>query len=114
MRWLIGLAFVGVMVGGSRYTAGNDQPSPRTRLHFRLSIYEGDPLGSREAGTLKVLAEPILVTEENQSCSFNSGGEVPVGADGQVQYLPFGRMIKAKPGSVKDGKIPIDITLSNT
>jgi Flp pilus assembly secretin CpaC len=76
---------------------------------------EGDPLGSLEEGTLKVLAEPRLITLENQSFSFRSGGEVAIRDDSRsVVSVPFGRMIEGKSSTVKRGTIRLDLTLSNT
>jgi hypothetical protein len=116
MRWSITLAFAAAaaMPVGSQSTAGGEQPPPGKQLLFNVRVFEGDPLGSREAGTLKVLAEPRLVTLENHPFSFASGGEIPV-RDGQaVQFHSFGRRIEGKPGAVKEGKLRLEITLSNT
>lgn len=114
MRWSIALVFAAAMLVGSQPTAGGDQPPPGKQLQFNVRVLEGDPLGSREAGTLKVLAEPRLVTLENRPFSFISGGELPITDGESVQYQPFGRMIEGKAGAVKDGKVRLDITLSNT
>jgi hypothetical protein len=114
MRWSIALVFTAAMLVGSQPTVGGDRPQPGKQLLFNVRVFEGDPLGSREAGTLKVLAEPRLVTLENRPFSFVSGGDIPVTDGESVQFQPFGRMVEGKPGAVKDGKVRLDITLSNT
>lgn len=114
MRWSIVLVIVAAVLVGSQFLRGNDQPSPGQQLQFKIRVLEGDPLGSVETGTLKVLAEPCLVTLENRPFRFLSGGEVAVQEGEQVQFHPFGWMIEGKPGAVKNGKVRLDITLSNT
>jgi hypothetical protein len=113
MKWSMTLAAAVLFVGGQG-VPGGDHTSSMKQLQFNLRVFEGDPLGSREAGTLKVVAEPRLITLEKGSFSFVSGGEVAVtGIDG-VQFVQSGRVLEGKPEAVKDGKIRLDITLSNT
>jgi hypothetical protein len=114
MKWSITLAVAATMFVGSQVAPGGDKLSTGKQLQFNLLVLEGDPLGSREAGTLKVIAEPRLVTLENRPFSFLSGGEIAVNDGGSVQFVEFGRMIKGKAGTVKDGKVRLDLTLSNT
>lgn len=114
MRWSIVLAFAAAMLVSSQSTARDDQPALGKQLQFNVRVFEGDPLGSRESGTLKVLAEPRLVTLENHRFSFIVGGQIPVPDGESVQFHQFGRMIEGKPGAIKDGKIRLDITLVNT
>jgi hypothetical protein len=114
MRWFIGLALVGAMLVGSESTSGRDKPASAKQIQFSLCIFEGDPLlGSREAGTLKVLAEPRVTTLENRPCTLISGGEIPVREGAQVEYVEYGTKFQCKPGLVKDGKIRLDLTVSN-
>ncbi len=97
MRCTIVLAFATAMLFSCHSTAVSDAPSPGKQFQFNLRVLEGDPLGSLEEGTLKVLAEPRLITLENQSFSFHSGGEVTVRDDSRtVERVPFGRMIEGK------------------
>src|SRR6266705_3059258 len=101
MRWSIPLTFAAAMLVGGHSTAEGDKSSPGKQLRINVRVFEGDPLGSQEAGTLKVLSEPRLVTLENRPFSFFSGSEmvVPDGSKG-VQFIEVGRMIKGKPGAV--------------
>jgi hypothetical protein len=93
---------------------GGDKPSSEKQLRFNLRLLEGDPLGSPEAGTVKVLTKPLLIACENQPFSFDCGTLVPVTHDGGVQYVKTGQTVKGKPSAVKDGKIDLDVTFSNT
>jgi len=115
MKWSITLAVAAAMFVGSQAAPGGDKPSSRKQLEFYLRCFEGDPLGTREAGTIKVVAEPRIVTLENQPFSIVSGGEiaVPDGAKG-VQFVPVGRKMEGKHSAAKDGRVRLDITVSNT
>jgi hypothetical protein len=70
------------------------------RYRIDVSLRQGDPDGSREAGTLKVLAEPTLVTRNGQEASYVSGGEAPVGG----AFVPLGATLRAIPVGV-DGEV---------
>jgi hypothetical protein len=114
MKWSIPLAFAVTLLVGSRGALGTDKPASVKQLQFKLRVFEGDPLGSRKAGTLKVVAEPRLITLENRPFSFVSGGDIAV-TDGEgVEFVQVGRKIEGKPGAVKDGKVRLDVTLSNS
>lgn len=114
MGWSITLAVATAMFASSQLASSGSQPSPGKELQINLRVCEGDPLGSRKAGTLKVLAEPRLITLENHPFAFVTGGEIPVTDDDGLQFVPFGREIRGKPGAVKEGKVRLDITLSKT
>jgi Flp pilus assembly secretin CpaC len=115
MRWSIVVAFAAALLFSSHSSAGGDKASSGKKFLFSLRVLEGDPLGSVEAGTLKILAEPNIVTLDGRSFSFRSGGELTV-PDGPkaIEFVEFGRKIEGKPSAAKDGKIRLDITLSNT
>src|SRR5437016_4879326 len=99
-------------------TAGNPmagEPKSDKQVMISVRLCEGDPLGSREEGTLKVQAEPRLITLDNQSCSFLRCGEmaIPDGPD-NVQFLEHGLRVDCKPQVLKDGKIRLDIAVTNS
>jgi Flp pilus assembly secretin CpaC len=50
----------------------------KEQFQFEVRVCEGNPDGSREAETLKVLASPTLVTLDGATADFNIGGEVPI------------------------------------
>ena len=110
MRWVIALA-VAVVVGIQ--TAPAADKASEKQLQFNLRVFEGDPLGSVEAGTVKVLAEPCLRAVEGHACRFNSGGEIPLFDGRGIQYVPFGLHVETKAHLIQQGKVHVDITLSN-
>lgn len=114
MKWSLAIALAAAVLVGSQSTAGDAKHSPGKPLQVNLRVFQGDPLGSREAGTLKLLADPNLITLENRVFTFVSGGEIAVTEGEEVQFVQIGRMIEGKPGAVKDGKVCLDLTLSNT
>jgi hypothetical protein len=103
-----------MLVATSPTPAINMQRSGRQML-FKLVIWQGDPLGSREAGTLKILAEPRLVTSEDRPFTFAQGGEqaVPDGAS-RIRFVDTGRSFSGKWLYTKDGNVQLDITLADT
>ncbi len=54
---------------------GEEIAPPMRQVMFKARVCEGDPKGSLEAKTMKVLAEPTLVTLLRRPASFSSGGE---------------------------------------
>lgn len=115
MRSMFVLALAAILVVGSTTPAGGDRPAVGRQIQFNLRVFQGDPLGSREAGTLKLLAEPCLVTREGYTCTFATGGEIAVPtATGGVELVTIGLQVEGKPGAVKHGKVYLDLTLSET
>jgi len=114
MRTSFLLAAIAALFVSSNTTIGGDK-QVAAKLQFNVSVYEGDPFGSREAGTIKLRGQPRIVTRENQSGTFISGGElpVPVGNDG-IDFVPIGVTGECKAAFAKDGKVRLDLTLSNT
>jgi len=90
-------------------------PPPQKVLEIRMHIYRGDPLGSREAGTLKVLAEPTLRTLIGQTFEFISGGEVVIeGIPESLTYVPSGTNVRGTVARRKDGRWFLDLALEIT
>lgn len=69
------------------------------QVHIALTVYQGDPLGSKEAGTIRVVSKPLLATRSGRPAIITSGQRVPVTKpDGttadeqagvQVEFLPL-------------------------
>jgi|SRR6516162_5681397 hypothetical protein len=94
---------------------GEIKPPPAKRLAIKLRVCSGDPLGNEKQSTVKVLAEPHLVTFENKKASFFSGSEfvVPGGAAG-IRFMEIGHKVEIKPGAVNGGVVHLDITFTST
>lgn len=95
------------------------KPEKQTRVRqvlFHVRVLEGDPLGSREAGTIKVLAEPTIVTTENREFSVNMiNGVTVINTDVEpIDSVETGLKIKGNPGKVVDGHFRLDLSVSYT
>jgi Flp pilus assembly secretin CpaC len=87
----------------------------KDQFQFDMRICEGDPDGSREAGTLKVLANPTLVTLDNRTADFFVGGELAaLSPEGAVQFVEFGTQVSVLARSVDDTWVHLDMKLEKT
>lgn len=87
----------------------------RRQVIVNLCFLEGDPRGSREKGTLELLAEPRLMTEDGRQCSFLAGRErfvddQPAGAVCIKEGAQFS-MIPTLGKGKNRGKVFLDATL---
>jgi RNA polymerase sigma factor (sigma-70 family) len=95
-------------------------PATRKQVQISITIFQGDPHGSREAGTLKALAEPTLVTEDGCPCSFMAGGVEVVypGDPRKTKGIPVceaGRSIRITPTLGKEnGTVFLDVTMEDS
>lgn len=80
-----------------------------------LAIRTGDPLGSREEGTLKTISEPKLVTYHKREALLRAGGRqaMPDG-DGGVKMEPVGIEVLVTPVLRLDEKIQLDGMIRET
>ena len=115
MRTSFLLAAIAAMFVVCNPSIGGDKQVDAKPLILSLSLCEGDPLGSREAGTIKVLAQPKVVTRQNAFAELVSGGELAnsVGIEG-TEFVPTGLTVKCMAAVVKDGKVKLDLTFSVT
>lgn len=82
----------------------NEKPVPLYII--KAKICEGDPAGSRQAGTFKVLAEPTLAVMEKKEASFFAGGEFHVEDN---QFQEFGLKINITPHAAPGGQIRLKV-----
>jgi len=108
------LIAVTCLLPGDLWGAEPEKPAGTRQLMFHVRVLEGDPLGSREAGTIKLLAEPTMITTENRPFTLMTGGEVPFIAEGDVEWVLKGLKMNGKPGIAKDGKVRLVLTLTHT
>ena len=112
MRRSIALVFVVAMIVGSQGTAAEEKAPPAIQFQFTVRIFEGDPLGSTQAGTIRGLADSRVITLENRPASVSFGQVISV--PDVTNPVELGRMVEMIPSIIKDGKICLDIKLSNT
>jgi hypothetical protein len=114
MKWSIALPLAAAMLVGEQSTLGGDKQLPAKQFQFNMRVFEGDPGGSPEASGFRVLGDLHLVALESHACSFASGGQIPVGKGEGVEFVRLGRMLEGKASTAKDGKLRLEMTLSNT
>jgi len=106
----------GVIQASANVPNNDGNPSekgrPVKRLEIKMGVYEGDPLGSREAKTIRTLAEPTVMTIENESFASVSGGVIPLQMADGVHVIPVGVVIEGRLFNPKDGKWQMDLTAS--
>jgi hypothetical protein len=102
---LIAMAVVACLgLSSTTGTAGNPE-----RYLINVSVRQGDPHGSRAAGTLKVLAEPTLVTRAGHEASYSSGGTAQV--DGESVEL--GNKLRVFADAAAEG-VRVKLSLEHT
>lgn len=79
-------------------------PVPVKEYMVKLDLQQGDPCGSREAGTLEVLTQPQLLVAEKQKAWFQVGRSVQVFGD----EVTLGYRITVTTESLAGGKVRVD------
>jgi general secretion pathway protein D len=74
---------------------------------IQMAVFKGDPLGSRDEGTLKCLSAPKIVTLDGQTAYVQIGGQVaiPEPGSGRVTYQPTGVTLKLTPKVQPEGTV---------
>lgn len=80
-------------------------------LMIRVAVLEGDPKGSREANTVRCIAEPNMIVSENRAARFHAGGQIDVG---EGKLVPTGVTASFQPYSIRDGQIKMHINVSHS
>src|SRR5262249_56890532 len=93
---LIGVALLWLIARGVAAEARKPEHAPARRFLLDCTVTEFDAGGQK-----KETAKPRLVTLENQTATFMSGGQAAVslgtGEDKEVEYVPFGFSAEIKP-----------------
>lgn len=86
------------------------------QLLIKVQVKSGDPNGSVEAGTLKILSAPQIVTVENRQAQLMVGGQVPLVDEPSrdEDYAPIGLRVDIRPGKIDDGKVRLNFKLENS
>ena len=100
---------------GTALNAASDPPAAK-QVQIILQIFRGDPLGSREDGTLKVYAEPKLVTLDGRPFNYQSGGEklIDRGEGAGLVGITFGLSVQGKVKLLQKGQAFLDATFEFT
>jgi hypothetical protein len=108
-KWPFVLVLVCLLLGSGVVSAG-DAPAKARQFQIDLSVRQGDPLGSPEAGSLEVLAERKLITSEKQAAKFVQGAEETIGDE----VIRIGRTIRVTPERAEKGQIRLDVVMEKT
>src|SRR5262245_18136216 len=74
---------------------------------IKCALYQGDPNGTREAGTLTRVASPTLAIKAGEAGSLLVGGEVKVGD----KMLPVGQEVVVTAEDAKGGAARVRVVL---
>lgn len=109
---LVALALLSVLAGSAIAVAAEPVLREKERAvicHVRL--LEGDPRGSVEKGTIKVLSSPTLMTLEGLAATVEVGGTLSSASKGEVL---FGTLLKVTPQKLKAGTCEATLSLEVT
>ncbi len=132
---LVALGALGVSLGASAFPTGGSgdardkEKAPRPvappraalpapdvvkEIEIHVRVYEGDPNGSREEGTLKIVSAPRIMALDNQMAYVHIGGESAIeNGRGEVESVPFGWRFQICPKLRKDGKVWLDVQVDH-
>jgi RNA polymerase sigma factor (sigma-70 family) len=136
---LVGTALVAGLGRGAMHVYAGDPPAeraaavpppaPRARpalpgeknelqIMVETSVCEGDPLGNRKDGTLKIVAAPRMTTLPGQAAQCFIGAEQPIPIKGIAQdpgkFIPSGFRFNITAKPLSDHKYLLDATVEST
>jgi hypothetical protein len=114
MRKWIGALVALFVLGMADVTARADEPDPPLLHQINVSVQSGDPLGSREAGTIKLHAQPVIVTVDQQTATFMTGDGIEV--SGNTMCVNWddktqGFWLRVTPARQQDGSIQLSVEM---
>lgn len=87
---------------------------PAPQVHIAVTVYEGDPLGTREAGTVRVLAQPQMVVQSGRPGMVAFGQDVLVpGPDGSITTERVGVTVEVLPVRQADGRVWVELNATH-
>ena len=95
------LGFINLLI--ARSLAHAEESDRRPFYLIRVAIKEENPSGSREQGTLRVLAEPMVATVEGREAVVKVGGAVTVGSE----QVDCGLLLRVRAQRAEQGKVRI-------
>lgn len=112
MKRVASLVAVVALLACNKPTPAEELPTTPRQLQIDLRLFKGDPNGSREAGTIKLLQEPRLVTIENWPATFVAGGLLcgPDMKPQEAEFVDFGSYLTVKANLLPADKAQLEIT----
>lgn len=88
--------------------AAGHRPGPLVSIE--VAVYEGDPLGSKAAGTIQVVSRPRLVTQSGRPAFVQSGQDVTyTRPDGRTATEQAGVQVEFLPLMIRDGTVWVEM-----
>lgn len=107
------LAILVLLAGlsGTIFVANAADEASSQQILIKIRMIRGNPCGRGEELPPKVMAEPNLVTLQHFSASFSAGGK-RIQVLGVKEQAHMSRRIDFTPGEIRDGKIDLQLTMS--
>jgi hypothetical protein len=87
-------------------TSAHAEVAPQPQYVIQVTVWKGDPLGSKAEGTVEVLARPQLVVCDRQTGFVQVGEQVAVTRpDGRPRFEFSGLTLKLTPAVQSDGTV---------
>jgi hypothetical protein len=110
-RWSFTVVVMALMVGGgSARTPEKPIPASPKKYQIDVSLLQGDPLGSREAGTIEFLSRPTMLALEKQEACVAASQSVPVA--GEPIDVGYRLRLVAEPAA--EGKVRVRVSMELT
>lgn len=106
------LSLASVALLGVEPIEKGEKDQPRKMIQVKVRVCEGDPLGNKQAGTLKVIAEPRIVTYDGRTARFASAVQMAVFSESEEgkEIVPAGVSFDVLPRALPDGRFRIELT----
>ncbi|HEY8506561.1 MAG TPA: hypothetical protein VIL46_18405 [Gemmataceae bacterium] len=115
MRATFPLYLAGLLCGLCAATSPAAERDTQASYQFDVIVWQGDPLGSKDAGTLRPLSRPRIVTQDGRTALFLLGGrESKEEIDGHQVTVrredPFS--LRVTPMSQQDGSVLLMVEMN--
>ncbi len=82
-------------------------------FQVEFTVLTGDPLGSRKAGTQRILASPTLAMMSGREAQFTVGGEIPIPQSQPVQFATTGTILRFKVTGKDESNVQLSVQAEN-
>jgi hypothetical protein len=102
------------LVTAAALVAAKPDVSVTKQVQINIQIGRGDPKGTVEAGTMRIISMPTVTTKKDRPGYVLSGREVPVVRDGNVEYLQFGIRVQVTPRSIDKRSVEVEVEFEDS
>lgn len=79
------------------------------KFEIDVTVYKGDPKGNREAGTMRLISAPQMVTRSGEEGTVAIGGQILLGK----QAVPVGQHVSITATDLGKGAIQVKLVFKN-